>query len=135
MALVQSRYPAAALMDTTSKFFFRLEKKNSQRRSIPELRWTSRAELTEPAEIRRRAARFYTDLDSRHFSIFLESFGLSPGLIAMIQVLYQDVESVLKNNGALSAPFKVSRGVRQGCPLSGMLYSISIKPKTLKVCF
>ena len=28
-----------------------------------------------------------------------ESFGLSPGLLAMIQVLYQDIESVLKING------------------------------------
>lgn len=40
----------------------------------------------------------------------LESFGLSPGVIAMIKVLYQDIESVLKINGGLSAPFKVHRG-------------------------
>ncbi|KAK3514786.1 hypothetical protein QTP70_031014, partial [Hemibagrus guttatus] len=48
----------------------------------------------------------------------LEAFGLSPSLIAMIKVLYQDVESVLKINGGLSAPFKVQRGIRQGCSLS-----------------
>ncbi|KAK3562046.1 hypothetical protein QTP86_025228, partial [Hemibagrus guttatus] len=48
----------------------------------------------------------------------LEAFGLSPSLIAMMKVMYQDVESVLKINGGLSAPFKVQRGIRQGCSLS-----------------
>ena len=57
----------------------------------------------------------------------LERFGLSPCLIAMIKVFYQDIESVLKINGGLSAPFKVHRGVRQGCSLSGMLYALSIE--------
>ena len=58
----------------------------------------------------------------------MERFGLNPGLIAMIKVLYQDIESVLKINGGLSAPFTVSRGVRQGCSLSGILYAVSIEP-------
>ncbi|KAK3506946.1 hypothetical protein QTP70_031704, partial [Hemibagrus guttatus] len=48
----------------------------------------------------------------------LEAFGLSPSLIAMMKVLYQDVESVLKINGGLSTPFKVQGGIRQGCSLS-----------------
>ena len=63
----------------------------------------------------------------------LEGFGLSPCLIAMIKVLYQDIESVLKINGGLSAPFKVHRGVRQGCSLSGMLYALSIEPMLNKI--
>lgn len=58
----------------------------------------------------------------------LEAFNFSSGFINMIKVLYQDTESLLKINGGLSAPFKVSRGIRQGCALSGMLYSLSIEP-------
>ncbi|XP_063765417.1 transposon TX1 uncharacterized 149 kDa protein [Eleginops maclovinus] len=58
----------------------------------------------------------------------LEAFGFSSGLIAKIQVLYRDIESVLKINGRLCAPFKAERGVRQGCSLSGMLYSLAIEP-------
>ncbi len=57
----------------------------------------------------------------------LEVFGFSPNFIAMIQVLYRDIESLLKINGGLSAPFKVQRGIRQGCSLSGMLYSLAIE--------
>ena len=46
----------------------------------------------------------------------------------MIKVLYEDIESILKINGGLSAPFKVGRGIRQGCSMSGMLYSIALEP-------
>ncbi|KAK3532132.1 hypothetical protein QTP86_008571 [Hemibagrus guttatus] len=53
----------------------------------------------------------------------LKAFGLSPSLIAMMKVLYQDVESVLKINGGLSAPFKVQRGIRQDCSDFGLMSS------------
>lgn len=35
---------------------------------------------------------------------------------------------MLKFNGGLCFPFKVQRGVRQGCSLSGMLYTLAIEP-------
>ena len=63
----------------------------------------------------------------------LENFGFNPGFIAMIKVLYSDIESVLKVNGGLCAPFKVYRGIRQGCALSGMLYSLAIEPLLCKL--
>ncbi|KAK3530736.1 hypothetical protein QTP70_000758 [Hemibagrus guttatus] len=58
----------------------------------------------------------------------LETFGFNPGFIGMIRVLYCEIESVLKVNGGLCAPFKVLRGIRQGCALSGMLYTLAIEP-------
>ena len=58
----------------------------------------------------------------------LAASGFSEGFIQKVRVLYSGVESILKVNGGLSAPFKVGRGVRQGCPLSGMLYSLAIEP-------
>ena len=72
----------------------------------------------------------------------LAAFGFNPGFIAMVRVLYSDIASVLKINGGLSAPFGIQRGVRQGCSLSGMLYSVAIEPllhklraKLTGVCF
>ena len=58
----------------------------------------------------------------------LEAFGFNPGFLAMIKVLYSEIESLLKVNGGLCAPFKVDRGIRQGCSLSGMLYALSFEP-------
>ena len=58
----------------------------------------------------------------------LGAFGFSSEFIAKIKVLYSDIASILKVNGGLAAPFEVKRGVRQGCSLSGMLYSLAIEP-------
>ncbi|KAI3368387.1 hypothetical protein L3Q82_008090 [Scortum barcoo] len=63
----------------------------------------------------------------------MESFGFNAGFIAKIKVLYSDIESVLKINGSLCAPFRVHRGVRQGCALSGMLYALSLEPLLNKI--
>ena len=58
----------------------------------------------------------------------MSAFGFGPCFINKVKVLYCDIQSVLKINGGLSAPFQVQRGVRQGCALSGMLYSLAIEP-------
>jgi len=59
----------------------------------------------------------------------MEAFGFSQSFINMIEAMYRDVESVLKVNGGLRAPFEIQRGIRQGCVMSGMLYSL------LNLCF
>lgn len=53
----------------------------------------------------------------------LQAFGFSSDFIAYIKILQGDLESVLKVNGGLCVPFKVYRGVRQGCSLSGIHYT------------
>ncbi len=58
----------------------------------------------------------------------LAAFGFCKEFVDMIRVLYCDVESALKINVGLCAPFRVLRGIRQGCALSGMLYSLAIEP-------
>ena len=40
--------------------------------------------------------------------------------------IYKGMASV-KINGSLCKPFKTERGIRQGCSMSGMLYSLSIE--------
>ncbi len=63
----------------------------------------------------------------------LESFGFGSKCIRIIQVLYHNFESMLKVNGGLCAPFNISRVIRQGCALSGMLYSLAIEPMLAKL--
>jgi len=58
----------------------------------------------------------------------LEAFGFNSIFIDKLKALYCDVESLLNVNGDLCAPFSVFRGIRQGCALSGMLYSLTIEP-------
>ncbi len=58
----------------------------------------------------------------------LEAFGFGKKCIDHVKVLYSDVQSILTVNGGLCAPFGACRGIRQGCSLSGMLYSLAIEP-------
>ena len=51
-ALVRSRFRSDSLMDSLSKFFFSLEKKNGQRRQIHALRSEDGHQLTDIANIR-----------------------------------------------------------------------------------
>ena len=55
----------------------------------------------------------------------MRKLGYSEIFIKFIKKLYQNTLSIISNNGFLSTPFSLSRGVRQGCPLSLLLYIIN----------
>ena len=52
----------------------------------------------------------------------LECTGFGPSFQHWIGLLYIDVHSAVSVNGFLTEFFPVTRGVRQGCPLSPLLY-------------
>ena len=52
----------------------------------------------------------------------LKRMGFGPSFINWVNLLYTNVQSAVKVNGYLSSFFSLSRGVRQGCPLSPLLY-------------
>ena len=54
--------------------------------------------------------------------------GFGERFLRHIHLLYSDSESLIKVCGSLTAPFSLEKGIRQGCPLSGLLYSIAIEP-------
>lgn len=68
-------------------------------------------------------------MEDKHLWDVLAAFGFSKDFLNKIRVLYSDVESILKINGALSAPLNLI----EVCPLSGMLYSIAMEPFLYKL--
>ena len=48
--------------------------------------------------------------------------GFGPSFISWVDLFYHRVQSAVNVNGYLSSFFNLSRGVRQGCPLSPLLY-------------
>ena len=52
----------------------------------------------------------------------LQAMGFGGSFISWVDLFYHDVRSAVNVNGYLSEPFSLSRGVRQGCPLSPLLY-------------
>ena len=52
----------------------------------------------------------------------LSAMGFGPSFIGWVNLFYANVLSAVNVNGYLSSFFPLSRGVRQGCPLSPLLY-------------
>ena len=52
----------------------------------------------------------------------LVAMGFGPSFVAWVDLFYHRVQSSVNVNGYISGFFDLSRGVRQGCPLSPLLY-------------
>ena len=63
----------------------------------------------------------------------LEATNFGPHLRQWVYVFYHNISSCVLNNGHASEPFLLERGVRQGCPLSGMLFVIAIEVLAQKI--
>ncbi len=61
----------------------------------------------------------------------LKEFGFGEGLISWIRLLYVDPQASVFTNSVNSEYFTLSRGTRQGCPLSPLLFAIPIEPLSI----
>ena len=52
----------------------------------------------------------------------LYAMGFGQSFLGWVNLFYNNVSSCVNVNGYISNSFKLSRGVRQGCPLSPLLY-------------
>jgi hypothetical protein len=57
----------------------------------------------------------------------LERFNFPQHFINTIKALYENGETVIIINGVISRPYKVTRGVRQGDPLSCLIFNLAIE--------
>ncbi|CAI5660574.1 unnamed protein product [Oreochromis niloticus] len=63
----------------------------------------------------------------------LEKFGLGEQFISWVDMIYRHPSSSILTNQDRSAPFFLHRGTRQGCPLSPLLFAISIEPLAIAI--
>ena len=64
----------------------------------------------------------------------LEAFNLPNTFIKTIRALYQHAKTQVMVNGILSEPFKITRGIRQGDPLSCPIFDLGIEPLAYMIC-
>ena len=64
----------------------------------------------------------------------LSAMGFGPSFGSWVNLLYSGVRSTVFVNGYFSDPFSPSRGVRQGCPLSPLLYVLTMEVLACNIC-
>ena len=73
-------------------------------------------------------AKTFDRVDWQYLFTVLEKFGFGPSFIAWIRLLYHNIVSHVIVNNFLTARIPLTRGVRQGFPLSPLLYLLSAEP-------
>ena len=63
-----------------------------------------------------------------HLSRVLGAFGFGPSFQKWVKIVYSNIGSHVIVNGYLSSRIDIHHGVRQGCPLSPLLYVLSFEP-------
>ena len=63
----------------------------------------------------------------------LKNFNFGPAFIKWIKLLYRNISANTINNGFLSRNFNLSRGIRQGCPISALLFILVAEILSIKI--
>ena len=63
----------------------------------------------------------------------LEKFNFGQSFVNWIKTIYNGAQSCVCNNGYLSSYFNISRSVRQGCPLSALVYIIAAELMAINI--
>jgi ribonuclease HI/exonuclease III len=70
----------------------------------------------------------YDKIDHRYLWIVLEKYGFPEKFINHVRQLYLSAKTTVMVNGVLPKPIRIDRGVRQGDPMSCILYNLAIEP-------
>ena len=83
---------------------------------------------TEAALISLDQSKAFDRVDHRFLATVLETAGFKPEFRRWISMMYHNPQAVVQVNGRRSRVFAVERSVRQGCPLSPLLYVLALEP-------
>lgn len=72
-------------------------------------------------------------IEHKYLFKVLEKFNFPDDYIRWVRILYTGAKAKVNANGSLTGSFEILRSVRQGCPLSMILYIICIEPLARKI--
>src|SRR5258708_23132946 len=77
-------------------------------------------------------SKAYDHVDQHWLASVLVAMGIDPELVSLIRDITYKCRSRVHINGGYSRPFTLARGVRQGDPLSCLLYNFAIEPLRMR---
>ena len=72
-------------------------------------------------------------LEHNYIQKVLEKFGFGTNFQKWTNIMYNEITGSVQVNGAITGRFDIQRSVRQGCPLSMLLYVIAIEILSLNI--
>ena len=83
---------------------------------------------TEAALISLDQSKAFDRVDHQFLASVLETAGFEPEFCRWISMMYHNPQAVVQVNGRHSGGIAIKRSVRQGCPLSPLLYVLALEP-------
>ena len=73
-------------------------------------------------------SKAFDKIDRRFILELLRVIGISPSTLNLIRSIYAKTSSFIEISGFISKKIPINIGVRQGCPLSAVLFNLGIEP-------
>uniref|UniRef100_A0A3Q3FNA9 Reverse transcriptase domain-containing protein n=1 Tax=Labrus bergylta TaxID=56723 RepID=A0A3Q3FNA9_9LABR len=85
--------------------------------------------ITEPViTVSLNAEKAFDRIEWDYLFRTLREYGFGPNFLKLVSMIYTAPKARITTNGLLSDPFEIKRGTRQGCPLSPLLFVLSLEP-------
>jgi hypothetical protein len=78
-------------------------------------------------------SKAFDSIDRKYLLAVLEELNFGPDFINWVKTIYNNTCSCIVQNGNISEFFSLEKGVRQGCPLSALLFILSIEVLACKI--
>lgn len=89
---------------------------------------TSLDQLSPVAALSLDAEKAFDGIEWQYLFAALETYGFGTGFLSWIILLCKEPRASVTSNRATSQTFRLYRGMRQGCPLSPLLFALALEP-------
>ncbi len=108
--------------------FVKGRKSSDNLRRLLHIMWNAKDLPFSVAALSLDAEKAFDRVGWDYLNYTLKTFGFGKWFRDIIKLIYKHSKSMVTTNGLRSAPFQVSRGTRQGCPLSPLLFIVALEP-------